>query len=318
MGIDDGGARLPFVPPGATLTASGRQALSLVAQELRLRGITTLLAPAFHCPTMLEPFQLEGMHVELVTVGPDLLLDAAALASALPVAPAAAVLHCETLGNRARSELAAALGTARAAGHAVVVDQTHSFLDAASGAPWCPGPPARSEVRGDFHVASLRKWLPLPDGAWVTGVTPTALPRRPVDQAVTAAGLAALDAAAGAAADTARRFAELEELVDGATAPAAMSPQSLALLAELDGAELVRSRAAAAAALRTRLRTAGVELLNESACFVAVRLPEAERAARRMAESGVPQPLHWARPRHLAAGHPWPEDLVTLPPDANR
>jgi len=39
----------PFVPPGATLTAFGRQALSLVARELRARGVRLLLGPDHHC-----------------------------------------------------------------------------------------------------------------------------------------------------------------------------------------------------------------------------------------------------------------------------
>src|SRR5659263_651722 len=119
----------PFVPPGATLTAFGRQALSLVARELRARGVRLLLGPDHHCPTMFLPFQLEGIAVRTVPTGADTLMLGRALREALAGRPDAAVLHCETFGTPA-------------------------------------------------DVASLRKLLPVPDGAWVTGLrTPPDLHR---------------------------------------------------------------------------------------------------------------------------------------------
>ncbi|NCD18909.1 MAG: hypothetical protein EOL89_02830 [Actinobacteria bacterium] len=285
--MPDVAASLPFVPPGAMLTASGRQALSLVAQDLRARGITDLLAPAFHCVTMIEPFQLEGLHVELIAVAADLLLDPHALAAALPTQRPAAILHSETAGHLAGPALADTFTHARTAGHLLILDETHSFLDKPLG-----GGRTRSTPAADYRVASLRKWLPLPDGAWVTGVPPRPLPRHQIDDAVTSAGLVALAAEAGegeawfgsvdeagsgreewlrseaAGEDAGELWRRTEDLVDRAIQPAAMSPQARALLSALD----------------------------------------AEAFLRRHRAPGSPVPFHWPRPQNLPAHIPLLED----------
>ena len=275
--MPDDAASLPFVPPGAMLTASGRQALSLVAQHLRTRGITELLAPAYHCTTMIEPFQLEGLHVELIPVAADLLLDPHALSAALEGRGRCGILHSETAGHVAGPALAAVLAAAREGGHAVVVDETHSFLDKALGGA---GRTAGA-LTADLRVASLRKWLPLPDGAWVTGVPPRPLARHAIDDAVTSAGLLALAAGAveglqgqcgpgavGEDADAGELWRRAEDLVDRAIQPAAMSPRARALLAALDVQAFLRRHRAA----------------------------------------GSPIPFHWPRPRNLPAHIRWPDN----------
>lgn len=304
--VSDGVApSLPFVPPGATLTASGRQALSLVAQDLRARGITDLLAPAYYCATMIEPFQLEGLHVELIPVAADLLLDPHALADALASRRRCGILHSETAGHLAGPALAHIFTRAKSAGHLLIADETHSFLDKPLGSPGgtAAAPPAGAPPAGappaDYRVASLRKWLPLPDGAWVTGVPPRPLPRHEIDDAVTSASLRALAAGAGDGAGLKRRsgfgsvggaqsggeerrrieaagedagedvgelWRRAEDLVDRAIQPAAMSPQARAILAALD----------------------------------------AEAFLRRHRAAGSPIPFHWPRPRNLPAHILWP------------
>ena len=137
------------------LTGNGKQALGLVARALRSRGVRTVLVPRYRCEAMVLPFELEGMRARAVDVGPDLLLKPRALATALADEPGAAVLHCETYGNRARGDLADLLVRARRAGRVVVVDATHSLLDR----------PRLLDGAADVVVASLRKLLPVPDGA---------------------------------------------------------------------------------------------------------------------------------------------------------
>ncbi|MDA8437627.1 MAG: hypothetical protein M0Z51_02055, partial [Propionibacterium sp.] len=74
---------LPLVPDGALLVANGKQALSLVAQDLRDRGVRTVLAPDFYCLTMIQPFQLEGITVRHVATDARGLVDPDALAAEL-------------------------------------------------------------------------------------------------------------------------------------------------------------------------------------------------------------------------------------------
>lgn len=177
------------------LTGNGKQALGLVARALRSRGVRTVLVPRYRCEAMVLPFELEGMGTRAVDVGPDLLLEPRALAAALADEPGAAVLHCETYGNRARGDLADLLVRARRTGRVVVVDATHSLLDR----------PRLLDGAADVVVASLRKLLPVPDGAVIAWdpAGPLDAPlsagvremeRREADARVESLGLALLDA----------------------------------------------------------------------------------------------------------------------------
>ena len=177
------------------LTGNGKQALGLVARALRSRGVRTVLVPRYRCEAMVLPFELEGMRARTVDVGPDLLLEPRALAAALADEPGAAVLHCETYGNRARDDLADLLARARRTGRAVIADATHSLLDR----------PRLLDGAADVVVASLRKLLPVPDGAVIAWdpAGPLDAPlsagvremeRREADARVESLGLALLDA----------------------------------------------------------------------------------------------------------------------------
>ncbi|WP_170297216.1 DegT/DnrJ/EryC1/StrS family aminotransferase [Georgenia thermotolerans] len=311
LGVRPGSASAAdlFVPDGATLVASGRQALSLVAQDLRARGVTTVLVPDHHCTTMVLPFQLEGLHVTTVATDERCLLDPGALAAALT--DRAAVLHCETFGNLAGPALARVLARARRGGVPVVVDETHSVL----------GP---DHADGDYRVASLRKLLPVPDGAWVTGLAaPPGLTPRAVDREITRLRI---DAAARrraplhgreGAAEVQALFGRAEELMGQALAPSPMSPQAREVLTNLDGDALLARRRANAVRLRGALAEAGLEVLNPDAspCFVMVRHDRAGAVIRRLARAGIVGPVYWPRPAGLSRERRWRTDLVSLPVD---
>lgn len=293
---DAGGSTLGVpaaVPRDAVAVALGRHALSLIAQELRRRGTLDVLVGAFHCLTMTLPFQLEGMTVRHVAVGADLLPDPAALHAQLVRATRAgarpALLYCETFGAAPAPALAQELARARAAGVPLVVDATHS---------WLTGP----HVRGDFEMASIRKMLPVPDGAWVRGLPGhPVLGRRDVDRAQTRAWLDGhVDLA--------------EDLMDRALVPASMSPQALGIVAGVDVARIAAARRRDSAALRAAARELGLDVVSPpwSLAAFAFRHPRGARLVTELAARGVDGPVWWPRPAHWQ-GPPWPEDVVTLP-----
>lgn len=357
----------PWLPPDALWAGNGKQALALVAARLRDSGCRSVLVPAYCCETMMLPFQLEGLHIEPVDVGDDLLLEASALETVLarcrcqgpgadPPAPRhdreagdrdqtrpanfkagyrgapagpggtadlhhVAILHAETYGNRAGTSLSAVLADAQRAGARVVLDATHSLLDGPSPTP------------SDWAMASLRKLLPVPDGAWVTGLTEPArlVPRTEADEEATRLGTALQDLLSQVPRQGWRqegsenqvtallaRIAEVadtqESLLETCLSPTTMAPVTRERLAALtaSGNPALRRRAVAGRlrdALSQLLEPGGrAEIINpgSSGCVALRTTPTTAGALRRaLAQRGLWGPVAWDGP----------PSVVTLPTD---
>ena len=270
---------------------NGKQALALVARTLRARGARTVLTPWYRCEAMAVPFALEGMRVLPVDVGTDLLLDPRALIEALDRDPGAAVVHCETYGNRCGQELTSALAIARMRGSAVILDATHSLVDRLLATAASPG--ALGEIAGgsepwDAIVASTRKLLPVPDGAWLAWSESSSLARdlrravaelpgrNAVDEHCTALGIELGRVSEAMRASFGSRREELriqvcaiadrhERAIETALAPVPASARTIALLEALDPGAL-QLRAHTARRLRKRLaaglRACGLRVVN--------------------------------------------------------
>ena len=299
------------------LTGNGKQALGLVARALRSRGARTVLVPRYRCEAMVLPFELEGMRARTVNVGPDLLLEPQALAAALADEPGAAVLHCETYGNRARGDLADMLVRARRTGRVVIADATHSLLDR----------PRLLDGAADVVVASLRKLLPVPDGAVIAWdpAGPLDAPlsagvremeRREADARIESLGLALLDAerafarapraapAERAACERMRRrvceiAARHEAAIEQALTPVPASASAVRRSARSAGrAAHARALHEAVAAMTTG-GPAGVRVINPgSVGCVALQGPRplVEELAGALARAGLWGPVSWDGP----------------------
>ena len=270
---------------------NGKQALALVARTLRARGTRTVLMPRYRCEAMAVPFALEGMRVLPVDVGADLLLDPCVLSEALDRAPGAAVVHCETYGNHGGQELTSALTIARMRGSAVILDATHSLVDRLLATAASPG--ALGEIAGgsepwDAIVASTRKLLPVPDGAWLAWSESSSLARdlrravaelpgrNAMDEHCTALGIELGRVSEAMRTSFGSRREELriqvcaiadrhERAIETALAPVPASARTIALLEALDPGAL-QLRARAARRLRKRLaaglRACGLRVVN--------------------------------------------------------
>lgn len=263
--------------------------------------------PDHYCLAMTWPFQLEGLRVVPVATGPDLLLDPDAVSAFLTRHGRAALLHCRTFGSPTSTPLRAALASARADGVRVVLDATHAPLEA-------PDAPC------DYRVASLRKLLPLPDGAVVDGLgDPPRLGRSALDAEATRLSVAAAKlAASGGAADVARAHVlvdEAEALLDRSWTPSAMSEEARVTLAHLDVTTLIAGVARTARRLRALLAQTGWGVVNPraGATPVVVSHPDADRVRARLRAAGLGSPIHWPRPPGLRRGTPWRSDLLVLP-----
>lgn len=292
------------------MLASGRHALMLVASELRRRGAARAYLPEYLCSSMLEPFA-EVLEVEHYALTPDLQPVAGAFDN---VSPGDALLVCDFFGRRAPTSTVDAVAAAGARDVIVVSDTTHSPFVAP---PWVY----------DLNIISLRKTLPLHDGAVLMGAL------RPLAQPLVGLSTERLLARAGAASrkrvvvDTAgdptaamTELRDFEEYLAAVPAPASMSQESRRLLTELDLRALASRRSVNAEELLRLLDGANdvTPLPGYSAAcapaFLTVRVPDARAVQRALAEQAIYCPIHWPQPRRLA-DRPWRSDLISLPVD---
>ena len=249
---------------------------------------------------MVQPFQMEGMRVAHVPVGPDLLADPDALAALVgPVPSSWAVLHCETFGSAPSPGLTRTLGDLAARGAALVVDATHTWpLPPVTRAALPAGPPVT-------WLASVRKFAQLPDGALLIGAGAPwpRVGRGTVDEAETRAWIAG-------------DIESAEDLMDAQLAPAAMSPESRNMLDGLDTGALVARHRVAASVLEGGLAALGLERVSPPGAHfcTAFRHVDGPALVEDLARAGVDGPVWWPRPTGWVRD--WPDDLVTLPADS--
>lgn len=143
-----------------TYLETGRQVLTLIEAELTKKGVEILVVPSHYCETMVEPFLRKGWSVFRGEPSPNLeMLPPSDWENLLEQGPKIAVLSAAYFGRPPSERHAQLVREARAAGAAVIEDETHRVFE--------PG-----GVEADYAFASLRKLLPLGDGAYVHARTP--------------------------------------------------------------------------------------------------------------------------------------------------
>ncbi|MCE4540379.1 DegT/DnrJ/EryC1/StrS family aminotransferase [Pelomonas sp. P7] len=154
-------AGLPAVDdlPHRHALTSGRAALFAAMRALGVGPGDTVLAPSYHCPTMIAPLRAAGATVQFYPLGPDGLPRLDTIAAA----PGAKAIVVAQLFGLPRS-LAAVRAWCDAHGLALVEDCAHSFFGQAGERPvgrW-----------GDLATASLTKFFPVPEGGLLAAAAP--------------------------------------------------------------------------------------------------------------------------------------------------
>jgi dTDP-4-amino-4,6-dideoxygalactose transaminase len=149
--------------PEAQAVTSGRTALAILAEE----APGPWLLPAYLCESVLQPLRQAGIPFDFYPVGGDFRPRLDELERSVESQSPAAVLVVDYFGFPPSVDDAARLGALREA-CLVVEDCVQGSLvelpDAAGGAI------------GNAVFTSFRKYLPVPDGGLLTGVTPRRLP----------------------------------------------------------------------------------------------------------------------------------------------
>jgi perosamine synthetase len=141
--------------------ARGRYALHAAYRAAGVGAAGALMAPAYHCRTMLDPALALGGAIVFYAVDEDLRPDLAAIAALLARAhpPVKAMLVPHYFGFRQPAETMAALdGLCRSHGVTLIEDCSHGFQIALENGPRC------EQETGRMVVASPYKFFPCPDG----------------------------------------------------------------------------------------------------------------------------------------------------------
>jgi dTDP-4-amino-4,6-dideoxygalactose transaminase len=275
----------------AAAFATGRGALRALAATLE----GPVLLPSYCCASMVSPFAAEGVEVRFYDVGPRLELGGDALVKAADDEHAAAIVFVDYFGFPPRPEDEAALRSLRDR-CVVVEDRSHGAPDAA---------PIGTDV-----VASLRKHLPLPDGATWAGpraVQPPAGDRRFARVRALAQALRHEFVAGGDPALEPAYLALFAAAEDVADTTAAISDVSLRLLGRFDLAAAADRRRRNFGLLLERFDDRlGEPLFPELPGGVSpLVFPFVVRGKRRDAlraalrERGVFCPVHWPLPAEV-------------------
>lgn len=154
-------AGLPAVDdlPHTRLLTSGRAALFAAMKALGVQPGDGVLAPSYHCPTLVAPLRAAGATVQFYPLGADGLPEL----SAITPAPGTKALVVAQLFGLPQS-LAAVRAWCDAHGIALVEDCAHSFFGQAGDRPvghW-----------GDLATASVSKFFPVSEGGLLASARP--------------------------------------------------------------------------------------------------------------------------------------------------
>lgn len=303
--------------------ATGRQALRLALSVIPNVTKGHFLLPSYLCHSMIQPFQDMGIGIRFYAVHRDLSVDTQSLVK--QIENASGVLVMSYFGSLPSQELVGATNMLREKGIPIIEDATHSMLSYGA-----------EKHLGDIIVASLRKWVPIPDGAVVSlplGSDPCCeihgpdmgfMWHRAVGQALKHEYLA------GGYTEK-RRYLDLlseaERMADSTTTPKQCSSISLDLLSRTDWIHIKDARRNNYALLSERLT--GNQLvrplfgeLPEGICPLGFPLvtDEKQRDSLRQAliRADIYPPVHWKLPQgteQFSESQSLSNSILTLPCD---
>ncbi|UJP08919.1 hypothetical protein L2X99_10540 [Microbacterium sp. KUDC0406] len=283
---------------------TGRQALAALAAVLEHERRDTLLVPAFLCESMIAAFPANRWTLRTYDVAEPLEIaanDLLRVADAVDPARTAA-LTIAYFGAEPDVTHVAAVRGLQARGIRVIEDETHRVLGAL-------------RPLGDYAMASLRKVLPVADGAYLRG-----LPRE-IELGYRAhRGWEAMDLKrVGSFTEARSVFSEAEEVLEATDglAPVRASGRTMQTIAVLDYERLRSRRRDNAQVLRSvlsrndRLRIVSTADLPS---HVVIHVEDARYVQSELARQEIFCPMHWPRPERMR-DVPWPRELLSVPVD---
>lgn len=284
---------------------TGRQALALCADYFsRHEGRDLLVAPTFACSSMLEPFRNAGWRMRFFSHDPALAPNGQVLRSLVRDPKRSVVLTMAYFGAHPSSEHVADLGRLRREGVRVIDDETHRVLTASA------------PSIADISIASLRKTLPVPDGAYIRGsLSVNILGGASLDEPSPHDGWAAMKAKTNGDSVGAREMSARSEAALSRSRPCKASLSTLTELCELNYSAMSERRAQNARFLRSLLAGTCLPVIEaEVPSHLVIRVEDPSEAQASLARRGIFCPIHWPKPPEVDESM-FPDDLLSLPVD---
>jgi hypothetical protein len=318
--VNDGFVRRePTIPPWESIEPTiyletGRQALRLVSDYWWNEDRESLLVPDYLCDSMLEPFMSRNWNIVPFSVGASFEMDVESLIRAIDATSSTfGLLTTSYFGRTPSEDHKRAIKYAQSRGGSVVEDETHHVFEP-------------HESGADFAVASLRKLLPLADGAYLRGQLLTG-PQLGAARDVgrwQAMGQKAQALASGSTHEIkAAREAMLKsaELLEEDLSPRAASAETQSLLPRFDYDRMARIRVENAQTLESALADVdGLAVVNpvyatSVPSHVVLRLRKPQRMQSELAARGLFCAIHWPPSEILMRAGDWPDDIISVPID---
>lgn len=288
---------------------SGRQGFVTIEKALRSQGHRRLYVPEYLCDSMLQAFDKDHWQVVALPVSNDLAIDCEIISGLR----GGVLLHCKYFGVVETDPETSALRIAQNSGVVIIADETHRVFS----------PPS---AVADFRIASLRKLLPIPQGAYVVGISPdhvsirSDLSRPPLIRIMAMSEKARAQRTGDNVGDYRALFLEAENELSQRLLAVQLDSRSLALLGHLN-LELLRAQ-------RVSNSQVLFSLLGSSDQFTIVNPPSSttipshlvlktERAhdlRTYLSDHAIYCPVHWG-PSRLLAPRQWPRCYLSIPID---
>ena len=289
---------------------TGRQALEIVARVLARRGVDELVVPGYLCESMIEPFRRRGWRITPLGTTPDLRLRRGVGWSRLrDHGRRSAVLLASYFGYSPDAEHIEASREAQEFGSTVIEDETHRVF--------APG-----GVDADITFGSLRKLLPVADGAYVQG---------DADVLAEIEKLESADGARWAAMDLKREsqegdepsrhrevFAAANEQLEDPRRLYRASERTIETIRRIPYERFAAIRSRNAVCLRNELDASVGALSNTVAPVPSHYVATIENPAavqRLLAQQQIYCPIHWPPVSGYSPPSGWRSDLISLPID---
>lgn len=298
---------VPWADSGEPISyvESGRQAISLLVSTLAAQGRNRVLMPNHYCDSMIEPFIRAGWVIDFCEVGKDWTIAPPLMSLKHP--GQTLIFSLAFFGVTESPDWVEFLRDASTRGALVMSDESHRVL-------------GKGLALADFRVASLRKMLPVPDGAFLVGLEASDLPGGRQGHLRAGAMRAKSHVLRlGEQHDYLSLFHEAEEETKRCTTPSRMSTQALFLVERLDYDFMQQRRVANARFLTASLGSGFIRVSNGHAPVAshAVLSTHDVPALRKFLVSRkIFPPIHWPAP-DLAPrpSGPWRNDVVSIPID---